>query len=161
GVRLPGRGVVLADPRFAEAELVGPAELLEIPLMPVVQAALGRVRWHREQSVVHVSLLGAIPPTYPTLPRTSTDARPLARSRAPFARPVVRVAALLARTRVVHGRGHRDGQAQRQPIAHVTDVMDGPSRHPHDVLFDRFQRRTTGQLPLEHAVEDHPPLVEV
>ena len=68
GVRLPGRGVVLADPRFAEAELVGPAELLEIPLMPVVQAALGRVRWHREQSVVHVSLLGAIPPTYPTLP---------------------------------------------------------------------------------------------
>src|SRR5262244_3540680 len=57
GMRLPGRRVVLADPRLAEAELVGPAQLLEIPLVAVVQAALGRVRWHREQSVVHESLL--------------------------------------------------------------------------------------------------------
>ncbi len=42
-VRLPGRRVVLADPRLAEAQLVSPAELLEIPLVPVVQAALGRM----------------------------------------------------------------------------------------------------------------------
>jgi hypothetical protein len=55
-VRLPGRGVMLADPRLAEAQLVRPAELLEIPLVPVVQRALGRVRRHREQSVFHASL---------------------------------------------------------------------------------------------------------
>src|SRR5712691_1636065 len=52
-MRLPGRGVVLADPRLAEAELIGPAKLLEIPLVSVVQAALGRVRGHREEAVVH------------------------------------------------------------------------------------------------------------
>src|SRR5205823_12426572 len=52
-VRLPGRRVVLADPRFAEAQLVGPAELLEIPAVAVVEAALRRVRGHREEAVVH------------------------------------------------------------------------------------------------------------
>ena len=57
-VGLPGRGVVLPDPRFAEAQLIRPAQLLEIPLVAVVQAALRRVRRHREQSVVHAYLLG-------------------------------------------------------------------------------------------------------
>ena len=49
GVGLPGRRVVLADPRLAEAQLVRPAELLEIPLVAVVEAALGRMRRHRER----------------------------------------------------------------------------------------------------------------
>ena len=52
-VRLPRRGVVLADPRLAESELVRPAQLLQIPLVSVVEAALGRMRRHREQSIVH------------------------------------------------------------------------------------------------------------
>src|SRR6185369_4695579 len=47
------RRVVLADPRLAEAELIGPAQLLEVPLVAVVEAALRRVRGHREQAVVH------------------------------------------------------------------------------------------------------------
>src|SRR5438309_2600018 len=57
-MRLPRRRVVLADPRLAEAELVRPAKLLKIPLVAIVEAALGRVRRHREQSVIHASLLG-------------------------------------------------------------------------------------------------------
>jgi hypothetical protein len=56
GMRLPGRRVVLADPRLAEAELVGPAELLEIPLVSVVEVALRWMRRHGEQSVVHLRL---------------------------------------------------------------------------------------------------------
>src|SRR5882672_4314805 len=56
-MRLPRRRVMLADPRLAEAELIRPAELLQIPLMPVVQGALGRMRRHREESVIHASLL--------------------------------------------------------------------------------------------------------
>src|ERR1700730_7449870 len=55
-MRLPGRRVVLADPRLAEAELVGPAELLEIPLVSVVEVALRWMRRHGEQSVVHLRL---------------------------------------------------------------------------------------------------------
>src|SRR5438132_14082891 len=55
-MRLPGRRVVLADPRLAEAELVCPAELLEIPLVPVVEVALRWMRRHGEQSVVHLRL---------------------------------------------------------------------------------------------------------
>jgi hypothetical protein len=56
-MRLPRRGVVLADPRLAEAELVGPAKQLEIPLMTIVEAALGWVGRHSEQSVIHGRLL--------------------------------------------------------------------------------------------------------
>ena len=56
-VGFPGCGVVLPDPRFAESQLVRPAQLLEIPLVAVVEAALRRMRRHREQSVVHAYLL--------------------------------------------------------------------------------------------------------
>ncbi len=53
GMRLPGRGVVLPDPGLAEAQLVRPAKLLEIPLVPVEERPLGRVRRHREETIVH------------------------------------------------------------------------------------------------------------
>jgi hypothetical protein len=53
---LPRRGVVLADPGLAEAELVGPAQRLKIPLVAVIQPPLGRVRRHREQAVLHGDL---------------------------------------------------------------------------------------------------------
>src|SRR5713101_6820097 len=46
-------GVVLADPRRAEAELVGPAQHLQIPLLPVIEAALGRMRRHGEEAEFH------------------------------------------------------------------------------------------------------------
>src|SRR4029077_15711103 len=52
-MRLPWRGVVLTDPRLAEADLVGPAKLLEIPLMTIVEAALGWGGRPSEQSVIH------------------------------------------------------------------------------------------------------------
>src|SRR5262252_5422022 len=58
GMRFPGRGVMLPDPRLAEAQLVGPAELLQVPLVPVVELALRRMRRHGEESVVHGALLG-------------------------------------------------------------------------------------------------------
>ena len=57
GVRLPRRGVVLADPGLAEAQLVRPAQRLQIPLVTVEETALGRMRRHREQAVVHGPLL--------------------------------------------------------------------------------------------------------
>ena len=53
GVGLPGRRVVLAYPRLAEAQLISPAELLEIPLVSIVKVSLGGMRGHREESVVH------------------------------------------------------------------------------------------------------------
>src|SRR5262245_66214404 len=53
---LPRRGVMLADPRLAEAELVCPPQLLQVPLMTVEEAALRWMRRHREQSVVHAYL---------------------------------------------------------------------------------------------------------
>src|SRR5580658_6204261 len=43
GMRLPWRGVMLADPRLAEAEFVSPAKGLQVPAMAVVKAALGRM----------------------------------------------------------------------------------------------------------------------
>ncbi len=52
-VGLPRRRVVLADPRLGEAELVGPAQHLQVPFLPVEQRALGRMGRHREQSVSH------------------------------------------------------------------------------------------------------------
>src|SRR6266446_2563672 len=79
---LPGGRVVLADPRLAEAELVGPAELLEIPLVSVVEVTLGWMRRHREQSVVHVRpLLIQHSPRTARLYQSSREA-----SRAPSAR---------------------------------------------------------------------------
>src|SRR5919204_6871789 len=56
-MRLPGRRVVLADPGLTEAEFIGPAKLLEVPLMAVEKTALGRVRGHGEESVVHARIL--------------------------------------------------------------------------------------------------------
>src|SRR5436309_861579 len=65
-MRLPGRGVVLADPRLAEAQLVRPAQLLQIPLVAVVETTLRWVRGHREQPVIHRTLLVAAQPAYAT-----------------------------------------------------------------------------------------------
>ena len=45
---------VTRDPtRLAEAQLVRPAQLLQIPLVPVEERPLGRVRGHREEPIVH------------------------------------------------------------------------------------------------------------
>ena len=52
-VRLPGRGVVLADPGFGVAELVEPAEGLQVEVVPFLQAALRRVRGHGEVAEFH------------------------------------------------------------------------------------------------------------
>src|SRR5216683_4866317 len=52
-MRLPGCGVVLADPGFGKAELVGPAQGLQIPAMALEEAALRRVRGHRKEAVLH------------------------------------------------------------------------------------------------------------
>src|SRR5262252_7778961 len=41
---LPWRGVMFADPGLAEAELIGPAQRPQIPLMPVDERAFGRMR---------------------------------------------------------------------------------------------------------------------
>src|ERR1700682_5384511 len=70
---LPGRRVMLAYPRLAEAQLIGPAELLEIPLMTVVETPLGRMRGHREESVVHLRLLRYRGPAAPWSPRRPRD----------------------------------------------------------------------------------------
>jgi hypothetical protein len=43
GVRLPWRGMVLADPALSEPEFVGPAQGLQVPVMSVIEAALRRV----------------------------------------------------------------------------------------------------------------------
>ena len=62
GMRLPRRRVMLPDPRLAEAELVRPAQLLQVPPVAVVQAPLRGMRRHREQSVVHSLLLDSREP---------------------------------------------------------------------------------------------------
>src|SRR3546814_15145058 len=59
-MRLPRGGVVLADPGFGEAHLVGPAQDLEIPFVPVAQAPLRRVRGHGEKSEIHGVLLHSV-----------------------------------------------------------------------------------------------------
>jgi len=57
-VGLPGRGVVLADPGLGKAKFVGPAQRLKIPAMAFIKAALGGMRGHCEQAVLH----RAVPP---------------------------------------------------------------------------------------------------
>ena len=52
-MRLPGRGVMLADPGFLIAELVEPAQDLQVPVVSLLQAALRRMRGHREISDFH------------------------------------------------------------------------------------------------------------
>src|SRR5437660_12800854 len=39
--------------------------------------------------------------------------------------------------------------------------MDRPARHPHDVVLARARDGAARQLPLQHAAQHHPPLVEV
>ena len=58
GMRLPRRGVMLADPAFGEAQLVEPADHLQVPLVAVLERPLGRMRRHREISELHRFLLG-------------------------------------------------------------------------------------------------------
>ena len=53
GVGLPHRGVVLADPGLLEAVLVGPPQVLQVPVVAVRQAALRRMAGHREKSDLH------------------------------------------------------------------------------------------------------------
>ena len=53
GMRLPGCGVVLADPCLGKAEFVGPTQRLQIPAMAVEEAAFRRVRGHRKEAVMH------------------------------------------------------------------------------------------------------------
>src|SRR3569833_2860255 len=57
GMRLPRRGVMLADPAFGKAQLVEPADHLKIPVMPGLERPLRRVRWHGEISELHRFLL--------------------------------------------------------------------------------------------------------
>src|SRR3954452_19004619 len=52
-MRLPWGGVVLADPGFLIAELIEPAQHLQVPLLSLLQSALRRMRGHREVSDFH------------------------------------------------------------------------------------------------------------
>ena len=52
-MRLPGRGVMLADPGLLVAEFIEPAEHLEVPVVALLQPALRRMRRHREISDFH------------------------------------------------------------------------------------------------------------
>ncbi len=42
-MRLPGRGMVLADPGFLVAQLIGPAQHLQVPVVAFLQPALRRM----------------------------------------------------------------------------------------------------------------------
>ena len=53
GMRFPGCGVVLTDPGLNKAELVRPAQGLQIPAMAFEEATLRWVRGHREKAVLH------------------------------------------------------------------------------------------------------------
>ena len=53
GMRFPGRGVVLADPGFLIAELIEPAQHLQVPVVTLLQPALRRMGRHREISDLH------------------------------------------------------------------------------------------------------------
>ncbi len=52
-IGLPRHGVVLADPRLAVAQLVEPADHLQVPLESRAQVALGRMGGHQEQAEIH------------------------------------------------------------------------------------------------------------
>src|SRR5262249_52895693 len=53
GMRLPGRGVMLADPGLLIAELVEPAQRLQVPVLAFLQTAFRRMRGHRKISEFH------------------------------------------------------------------------------------------------------------
>ena len=54
---LPGRGEVLADPGFVEAQFVAERQVIQVPLVGVVDVTFRRMRRHHEQSVLHGSSL--------------------------------------------------------------------------------------------------------
>ena len=58
-VRLPGRGVVLADPGLGVAELVEPAQHLKVPVVTLLEVALRRMRRHREVANFHRGFLSS------------------------------------------------------------------------------------------------------
>src|SRR5260370_38733929 len=51
----------------------------------------------------------------------------------------------------MHGGRHGDGEAERELAADVSDVVDGPSWHPHDVVLARFQNNAARQFPREQG----------
>ena len=59
-VRLPGRGVMLADPGFLIAELIKPSQDLQVPIVALLQSALRRMRGHREISDFHGAFLSLL-----------------------------------------------------------------------------------------------------
>ncbi len=52
---------MLADPALGEAQLVEPADDLQVPLVPVLERPLGRMRRHREIAELHRFLLSYCP----------------------------------------------------------------------------------------------------
>ena len=52
-MRLPRRGVMLADPGLGVAEFIEPAQRLQVPVVAGFQAALRRMRRHREITEFH------------------------------------------------------------------------------------------------------------
>src|SRR5258708_22441420 len=73
-MRLPRRGVMLADPALSVAELIEPANDLQVPFMSVLEAALGWMRRHGEISDLHLFLLWLL---------LEVIAQPLGRQRKP------------------------------------------------------------------------------
>src|SRR5262245_55007395 len=71
-MRFPHHGVVLADPEFLEPELVGPDDVLQVPLVAVLETALRRMTGHRKYAELH-----AFPFTVQVVvvPRSDNDAR--------------------------------------------------------------------------------------
>src|SRR5215467_12793405 len=52
-MRFPHHGVVLADPELLEPECVGPDDVLQVPLVAVLETALRRMTGHREYAELH------------------------------------------------------------------------------------------------------------
>ena len=71
-MRFPHHGVVLTDPELLEPELVGPDDVLQVPLVAVLETALRRMTGHREYAELHV-----FPFTVQVVvaPRSGNDAR--------------------------------------------------------------------------------------
>ena len=78
-MRLPGGGVVLADPGFLIAELVRPAQHLQIPVVALFQPALRRMRRHGEIADLHGGsspLVGSLQRVLRALKKTTASAVP-------------------------------------------------------------------------------------
>src|SRR5690242_2044613 len=52
-MRLPWRGVMLANPGLGVSELVKPAQCLKVPVMACLQPSLRRMRGHGEIAELH------------------------------------------------------------------------------------------------------------